>query len=365
MKKKIKKSLQRIFKLITSQIFFLIYGRVDKVINPEDDKRIKVDNVTLDNFSYKVFTVESGRLYTDKISNIAVLLEKSLVNEASIQIRNNNLAKIDENEVLINGTPRLKKKLKGMTVSFLNGGSGLDNYWHWIFEVLPRFAIIEKVLDKKEIDNFLLPDFTTNFQKESLELLNVPLSKMISSIKFRHIETEKLFVTSHPYIFNNDAPKAIQQIPKWISLWLKKSLLEKINHNSENSPKKIYIDRSNSKFKNVRFIKNDDLVKNFLIKQGFVPVKLENLSLKDQITFFNNANYIIGLHGAGFANLIFCNKNTKILELKSKTTSKVIENLAKTNELDYEFLEGSSEVSFSRSQDGGIEIPLEILKQKI
>ena len=128
MKKKIKKSLQRIFKLITSQIFFLIYGRVDKVINPEDDKRIKVDNVTLDNFSYKVFTVESGRLYTDTISNIAILLEKSLVNEASIQIRNNNLAKIDENEVLINGTPRLKKKLKGMTVSFLNGGSGLDNY---------------------------------------------------------------------------------------------------------------------------------------------------------------------------------------------------------------------------------------------
>ena len=115
----------------------------------------------------------------------------------------------------------------------------------------------------------------------------------------------------------------------------------------------------------MRFIKNDDLVKNFLIEQGFVPVKLENLSLKDQITFFNNANYITGLHGAGFANLIFCNKNTKVLEFKSKTTSKVIENLAKTNELDYEFLEGSSEVSFSRSQDGGIEIPLEILKQKI
>ena len=87
-----------------------MYGKVDKIINPEDDKRIKVDKVTLDNVSYKVFTVESGRLYTDKISNIAVLLEKSLVNEASIQIRNNNLAKIDENEVLINGTPRLKKK---------------------------------------------------------------------------------------------------------------------------------------------------------------------------------------------------------------------------------------------------------------
>ena len=361
----LKKSLQRIFKFITSQIFFLMYGKVDKIINPEDDKRIKVDKVTLDNVSYKVFTVESGRLYTDKISNIAVLLEKSLVNEASIQIRNNNLAKIDENEVLINGTPRLKKKLKGMTASFLNGGSGLDNYWHWIFEVLPKFAIIEKVINKKEIDNFLLPDFEKKFQKETLELLNIPFSKILSSISFRHIEAEKLVVTSHPYIFNNDAPEAIQQIPKWISLWLKKTFLKEVSLNSNNSPKKIYIDRSSSKFKHVRFIQNDELVKNFFIEQGFAPVKLENLSFKDQINFFNNADFVAGLHGAGFANLIFCKKNTKVLELKSKTTSKVIENLAKTNELNYEFLEGSSKVPSTRSQDGGIEIPLEILKQRI
>ena len=80
---------------------------------------------------------------------------------------------------------------------------------------------------------------------------------------------------------------------------------------------------------------------------------------------FYNAKNIVGLHGAGFANLIFCKKNTKVLELKSKTTSKVIENLAKTNELNYEFLEGSSKVPSTRSQDGGIEIPLEILKQRI
>ena len=48
-----------------------MYGKVDKIINPEDDKRIKVDKVTLDNVSYKVFTVESETLYTDTIHDTA------------------------------------------------------------------------------------------------------------------------------------------------------------------------------------------------------------------------------------------------------------------------------------------------------
>ena len=33
---------------------------------------------------------------------------------------------------------------------------------------------------------------------------------------------------------------------------------------------------------------------------------------------FNNADIIVGLHGAAFANLCFCKPSTKIIELKSK-----------------------------------------------
>ena len=47
-----------------------------------------------------------------------------------------------------------------------------DGDWIVVSTKSKHMLLIEKVLDKKEIDNFLLPDFTTNFQKESLELLN-------------------------------------------------------------------------------------------------------------------------------------------------------------------------------------------------
>ena len=37
-------------------------------------------------------------------------------------------------------------------------------------------------------------------------------------------------------------------------------------------------------------------------------VYLEDYSLFDQISLFNNAKYIIGVHGAGMSNVVFSNK---------------------------------------------------------
>ena len=40
--------------------------------------------------------------------------------------------------------------------------------------------------------------------------------------------------------------------------------------------------------------------------------------------FFFNAKKMVGLHGAGFANIVFCKPNTKILELQSNTAGDII-----------------------------------------
>ena len=59
-------------------------------------------------------------------------------------------------------------------------------------------------------------------------------------------------------------------------------------------------------------------IKSFLKSKGFKIFKLSNLDFKEQINIFNNAEIIIGPHGAGFANLVFCKKNTKVIELNQK-----------------------------------------------
>ena len=68
---------------------------------------------------------------------------------------------------------------------------------------------------------------------------------------------------------------------------------------------------------------------------------------------FNNADIIVGLHGAGFANLCFCKPSTKIIELKSNTAGKMIENMAAINNLTYKSIsceaidEGSPDSKFT------------------
>ena len=103
-------------------------------------------------------------------------------------VRNTNLSKIENNIVLEKGTPRFQRRLKGSVLSLLSGGAGNYNYWHWLFDVLPRIKLIEKNISLNDIDFFFFPDINEKFQLETLDLLNIPDKKRVSSKIFRHIQ---------------------------------------------------------------------------------------------------------------------------------------------------------------------------------
>lgn len=357
--KKIKKLFRNIVLQFLIVLFKLIYGKVEKITSVRNEKEINIKKVNFqDNISYEIYSIKNGRLYTDKFLNISPIINNKLIDEASIQIIENNLGDANKNIVLNTGTPKIKKNINGSVISLLNGASGIDNYWHWIFEVLPRIEIARKVFKNEEIDFFLLPDLKKKFQIETLDALNIPVEKRITSITHRHIQAKKLIISTHPYIFNKDAPEAIQKLPIWISKFYKNFFINK-STKDENFPKKIFIDRKDSKYNNVRAISNSEEIKDFLKKKNYSLINLSDFSFTDQIKLFNNAHQIIGLHGAGFANLMFCESETKVLELKSVKSSHVIENLAKTNNLKYDSINGSLQENTQRIQDGIIKISLD------
>ena len=110
---------------------------------------------------------------------------------------------------------------------------------------------------------------------------------------------------------------------------------------------------------------NENEVKNFLINKGFKSIILGNLHFSDQIKIFNNAEIIIGLHGAGFANMCFCKPGTKIIEIKSNKTQKVIENLANTNHLFYKSISCKPTKFISENSFGHINVSIDLLKKLI
>ena len=311
---------------------------------------------------YKVFQLENARLYTDTIHNFGIIKDKYLIDGPSYQYINNNLSHIRKNKILENGTPRKMIYLKGSVLSLLSGGGANKNYFHWLFDVLPKLYLFEQVHSLKKIDYFLFPNLDLSFQKQTLRLLNINRKKCLSSIDHRHIFSDKIFVTSHPYVLNFNSKYGSRNIPDWISSWLKKRFLKFSSNKFKYD--KIYIDRKIKNTFNERYLINNREIRNYLTKKDFKILYLEDYSFKDQISIFKNAKIIIGLHGAGFANIVFCKKGTKIIEILNKSTGPQIKNLAEQNNLKYTRVIGISDKN-SHEQGGSMKISLNYLKKKL
>ena len=368
----IKKYLKKIFRNISYSFFFKIYGTIENSIKSNEDNRIKVETINIEKqLNYNVYKISRGRLYTDRIQDTAAIIDNKVIEGPSFQLRKKEGAEIlnskaRENIVFTIGTPRKLRNLNGVVFSLLTGGAGNNNYWHWLFDVLPRFGLCRKTINFEKIDFFLLPSLTKNFQRETLDKLNIPVEKRISSVKFRHIRTKELIITDHPVMITGNATQDIQNIPSWISLWLKKNFINQDTIKSINVKNKIYIDRgeTNSNSPAQRLIENEEEIKKYLVKHNFIVVKLHETKFEDQVNLFHNAECVVGLHGGGFGNIAFCKPKTKIIELKSKTAADAIKNLAKSNDLNYTSIESEAKEIYKfkyPNQQGSIQIPLDSL----
>ena len=73
-----------------------------------------------------------------------------LCDDIQLEIKENYLKPI--NSICPILSTSLKKKVDGNVLSLLTGGGGNENYWHWLFDVLPRIKIVSEVYNISEID---------------------------------------------------------------------------------------------------------------------------------------------------------------------------------------------------------------------
>ena len=358
-----KKILQNYFKSISYKFFKTIYGTVDGKTSHIDDEDIILTKVKIDENYYNIYNCKSCSFYTDRIHDTAIIKNNKIVDGPSFQLRNNTNVDCLKNSVFSKGTPRFRKKINGAVFSLLTGGGGNSNYWHWMFDVLPRLNIFEKkTLDP---DYYLFPDLNTRFQKETLDLLDIKEKKRLSSRKLRHFYAKEIIITSHPYTILNDPNVDSLKIPIWISKYLNLKFLEKAITKSKikNFPKKIYINRKDAT--SLRYIINKEEVENILSNYGYENLTMSDYSFVDQVALFYNANEIIGLHGAGFANIVFCKQGSKIIEIRPNSAGDVIKNLAEANNHIYYDISVMPKTINFNNQAGDIEINLEELKNKL
>lgn len=190
---------------------------------------------------------------------------------------------------------------------------GQQCYYHWILQVLPRLKILKEA--NVEYDKiYIYPyNYKYQWQKETLAAvmnhLDIPQDKILLIPNNK----ENIVVHAKKLIVPSVAWKAYADFSSLIKSWYKKFFNDVFLKNNEiKTSTKIFISRSKASY---RRISNEKLLLNFLISKGFVSVSLEELSIFEQAKLFNNAEIIIGPHGAGWTNLIFCKPNTKIIEI--------------------------------------------------
>lgn len=351
------------------ELFKYIYKRAEQIEKIKNLKEIKVLSIKfLKKYNYNVYFIPNGRVFTTSVHDTAYFYKNLILSDISYQYRYNKKSKIYndktiKNFVIKNGTPKILKKINGNVLSTLCGGAAKNNYWHWIFDILPKIFLIKKLNLIKKIDFFLIPAMKKKFQFETFKSLNIPKKKILNGEKFKHLECKNIIVTDHPIVSNNDPSKSMLNIPIWIIEYYKKNFLKK-KYIDNKFPKKIFINR---KFNYVseRKIENIDEVLKCVKKLGFKIINLSNFSFLEQIKLFLNAKFIVGLHDAGFANLIFSKYKTKVLEIKSKQNGDVIKNLALKCNLNYSTLHQKNIQSNLKFQSSKIVVDINKLNKKL
>lgn len=348
--------LRNIYKILVKKLFFIIYGKIILETNVKKNiyKKFK--------FKYQqnkisVFNVNNCRVFTDTRDVAYISKNNELITDLSIQLAKN----INDNFVIKNGTPKFFKSISGNSISLLSGSPANQNYFHWIFDVIPRFFLISQFYKFNKNDNFIIAAKREKFQNESLEILGV--KKIINLLNVKHLKTRNLYCVQPEMI--KYAHKT--HFPEWMLEFLKKKFLIK-KFKSLNFDK-IYISRNDSQYKHLRYCENEKELISFLKQKKFKVIEMSGYSIKQQAYIFNKAKCIISIHGAAFANMVFCNKNCKIIELKTSNTNKIIEFLARDlklkNFVSLKFKNLDSSLKNIGSQFGKFYCDLNVLKKNL
>ena len=316
---KLKKIFQNLFKKIFQYIFIIIYGKIKLLDHNHESffKTKKIDKINISGKNYEVeknvYEIKNARVYTDLVEHVAIIKDNFIIPKISYQQINNELKDPSFNKVLVSGTNRFKKKIKGNILSLLQGSSG-NNYFHFLFDIIPKIILLEKKNLLKDINLFLLPNIK-DWQKTILSSFGIGEKQLLNSNIFRHVEAEKIYAVDHPWYMKGFVNYEIKNIPEWVVF----SLREKFLNYSKKIPiaEKIFIDRSDSLYNHCKLTNNKEII-DFLTENNFKSYQVSKLNFFEQVYLFKNAKIIVGPHGAAFSNIIFSDPGLKIIELIPK-----------------------------------------------
>jgi capsular polysaccharide biosynthesis protein len=194
----------------------------------------------------------------------------------------------------------------------------VNNYCHWTLTELPFLVLAFE----SGADNLLLPPAMLwtrfPFQERWMQLLRKKYpGKHLLNVRKHDYPGDALFPVNHDTSSSQEPIGKCEYrhyhhgkaTPYWIA-----KVAELIPEFTETTGAAAGIDRVYISRKS-RTLTNEAEVQELVQQYGFQVVQLEQLSLDDQVVLFAQARAIMGFHGAGLANILYCQAQPKIFEI--------------------------------------------------
>jgi len=222
--------------------------------------------------------------------------------------------------------PRIEKVDGTLAVLATRGGS--VNYYHFLFDVLPRWALLQQTCPDLVVDAIYAPDQTA-YQRELLDLAGLGEIPLVRTRKHSAVRADRLVV---PSLTNVN-----EYLPPWVTDWLRELLPAR---QSAGRPRRIFVTRGGGP--NTRRLNSEPELWPELERRGFARIDPGRLTVQEQIDHFAAAEVVVGIHGAALSTLAFAQPGVKVLELFAPRYTKppfwaVVDNIADAT---YEYLVG-------------------------
>lgn len=190
---------------------------------------------------------------------------------------------------------RTPRRLAGR--SALIGGIGHRNFYHWMFDSLPRIGLLHDAgLDA--VDRWIVPATELAVAGELLSRAGIPREKLEPLGRRDHVACDELVVTSAPGEICEPTPRTVEFL---------RGVLP--SDRTRVAGKRVYIARRGR-----RRIANEAELSGVLSRFGFTTIAMEGLALDEQIAAVAGAEAIVAPHGAALSHLIHAGDGATVIE---------------------------------------------------
>jgi capsular polysaccharide biosynthesis protein len=186
-------------------------------------------------------------------------------------------------------------------VSLLTGGGGPQTYFHWMYDVLPRIALLEQAGYVRDGDSYLVPRLDQPFTHETLTMMGIDPAACVQLEGPTLLEADRMAVS--------EGHRSYRRVEPWIPQFLRDRLMTE----QPQTGRRLYVNRRDTK---IRKILNEDRLEVALASRGFESVSLASFSFAEQVRLFASADVVVAPHGAGLSNVAFCPPEASVVEFR-------------------------------------------------